>query len=83
MQQNGHKPLVRTGNKTGGAGVGGTKTLYITGNDDMKKAAGKKHLLFVCEEKAKVSLAKSSLFSNLSSFDWVQKLSSERSSGPN
>lgn len=53
----------------------------------MKNAVKKKkystHLLFVCEEKAKVSLAKSSLFSNLSSFEWVQKLSSERSSAPN
>lgn len=54
----------------------------------MTKAAGKKmhtliHLLFVCEEKAKVSLAKSSVFSYLASFDLTQKLSSERSSGPN
>lgn len=50
-----------------------------------KAAEGKKitHLLFVCEEKDKVSLAKSSAVSNLSSFVWIQKLSSERSSGPN
>lgn len=40
------------------------------------------HSLFVCEEKAKVSLAKSSLFSNCPSFALVQKLFSERSSGP-
>lgn len=38
--------------------------------------------LFVCEVKVMVSLAKSSLVSNFSSFALVQKLFWERSSGP-
>lgn len=64
---------------------GGAKTLLIAGNNNMTKAAGggEAHLLFVCAEKVKVSFAKSSLFSNFSSFDWIQKLSSDRSWAPN
>lgn len=54
----------------------------ITGEHNMRTAVGKtqaKHLLFVCDEKVKVSLAKSSLISNVSSLALVQKLFSKRS----
>ena len=40
------------------------------------------HSLLVCEEKVRVSLAKSSFVSKRSSFTLVQKLFSDRSSGP-
>lgn len=61
------------------------KEKLITREHNIMTAAVKtqaKHLLFVCDEKVKVSLAKSSLFSNFSSLALVQKLFSERSSAP-
>lgn len=61
------------------------KAVFINTTHNMIVASRKRqvtHSLFVCEEKVKVSLAKSSLFSNWSSFALTQKLFSERSSGP-
>jgi len=51
-------------------------------NSDLYNNTQSTHSHLVCEVKVRVSLAKSSLFSNSSSLALTQKLLSHRSSGP-
>lgn len=60
--------------------VNGKKRYCKTSVVKTKNKMCQKHSLLVCDEKDKVSLAKSSLLSNWSSFDLTQKLFSQRSS---